>query len=251
MLNIILHGCNGKMGKVLQNIIAQEPDLNLAAGIDRTLSQEPLPFKLYMSPLDCQVKADIVIDFSYHEAIPDLLEYCLRTKTAVVIATTALGPSELDSVHQAATQIPVFHSANMSLGINVLSKMIQCSMGALDDNYNVEIIEKHHNKKVDSPSGTALLLANAVNSTVKEKKDFIYGRHSKSDECKMSDLGIHAVRGGTIPGEHTVIFAGPDEVIEITHTAYSKEVFARGALKAARFLADKEPGLYSMEDLLK
>ena len=250
MLNIILHGCNGKMGRVLQEIISKEADINIAAGIDRNISAQPLPFKLYMSPLDCQVKADVVIDFSNHEAIYGLLEYCTRSKTSVVIATTALGPSELEAIHKASEEIPVFHSANMSLGINVLSKMIKCSVPILEDSYNIEIIEKHHNKKVDSPSGTALLLANSVNDSVIEKKNFIYGRHSKNDECKISDLGIHAIRGGSIPGEHSVIFAGPDEVIEIKHTAYSKEVFARGALKAARFLSDKGPGLYSMEDLV-
>lgn len=250
MLNIILHGCNGKMGKVLQNIISKEAEMNVAAGIDHNMVNEPVPFKLYMSALDCEVKADVVIDFSYHEAVIDLLEYCVTSKTPVVVATTALGNVELEAIKAASQVIPVFHSANMSLGINVLSKMIQSAVPILEDSFNIEIIEKHHNEKTDSPSGTALLLADSVNQVITQKKDYIYGRHGKNDECKITDLGIHAVRGGTIPGEHTVIFAGPDEVIEIKHTAYSKEIFARGALKAAEFIVTRTPGLYSMEDMI-
>ncbi|MDD4565171.1 MAG: 4-hydroxy-tetrahydrodipicolinate reductase, partial [Eubacteriales bacterium] len=153
-------------------------------------------------------------------------------------------------IEKASEEIPIFHSANMSLGINVLSKMLKISIPILEDAFNVEIIEKHHNKKVDSPSGTALLLANSVNEAVSEKKDFVFGRHSKNDKCKITDLGIHSIRGGTIPGEHTVIFAGPDEVIELTHMVFSKEVFARGALKAAKFIVTKGNGLYSMEDMI-
>lgn len=250
MLNVILHGCNGKMGKTLQKIISEEPDMSIMAGIDSSISENPVPFKFYMSPLDCETKADVVIDFSYYDAIEDLLSYCLKAKVPVVIATTALGEKELELIEKASEEIPIFHSANMSLGINVLSKMLKISIPILEDAFNVEIIEKHHNKKVDSPSGTALLLANAVNGAVSEKKDFVFGRHSKNDECKITDLGIHSIRGGTIPGEHTVIFAGPDEVIELTHTVFSKEVFARGALKAAKFIVSKGNGLYSMEDMI-
>lgn len=214
------------------------------------MADEPLPFKLYMSALDCEVKADVVIDFSYHEAVPELIEFCVKSKTPVVVATTALSDAEEEIVRKASEVIPVFRSANMSLGINVLSKMIKAATPVLEDTFNVEIIEKHHNKKLDSPSGTALLLADSINEVISQKKDYIYGRHGKKDECKITDLGIHAVRGGTIPGEHTVIFAGPDEVIEVKHTAYSKEVFARGAIKAAQYIASKTKGLYSMEDII-
>ena len=250
MLNIILHGCNGKMGKTLQKIISEEPDMRVLAGIDHTISEDPVPFKFYMSPLDCETKADVVIDFSYHDAIEDLLGYCLKSKVPVVIATTALGDRELELLWKASEEIPVFHSANMSLGINVLSKMLKTSVPTLEDDFNIEIIEKHHNKKVDSPSGTALLLANSINEVASKKKDFVFGRHSKNDQCKITDMGIHSIRGGTIPGEHTVIFAGPDEVIELTHTVFSREVFARGALKAAKFIVTKGNGLYSMEDMI-
>jgi 4-hydroxy-tetrahydrodipicolinate reductase len=250
MLNVILHGCNGKMGKTLQNIISQEPDISVIAGIDPNMGSEPVPFKLYMSPLDCETKADVVIDFSRHDAIEDLLTYCVRAKVPVVIATTGLGDRELELIWKASEEIPVFHSANMSLGINVLSKMIKTAVPILEDAFNIEIVEKHHNKKIDSPSGTALLLANAINDTVKKKKDFVFGRHSKNDRCEITDMGIHSIRGGTIPGEHTVIFAGPDEVIEVTHTVYSRNIFAYGALKAAKFIVNKSSGLCTMEDMI-
>lgn len=250
MLNIILHGCNGKMGKTLQRIIAQDPDLTVSAGIDSFIGEEPVPFKFYMSSVDCDAKGDVVIDFSHHEAIEDLLRFCVSAKLPVVIATTALSDEDLEKVSKASEEIPVFRSANMSLGINVLSKMLKAAVPVLEDDFNIEIIEKHHCKKIDSPSGTALLLAAAINEATEEKKEYIYGRHSKNDNCKLSEIGIHAVRGGSIPGEHTVIFAGPDEVIELTHTVYSKEVFARGALKAAKFIVTKGNGLYSMEDMV-
>ncbi len=251
MLNIILHGCNGKMGKTLQKIISEDPHMSVLAGIDRNISEEPVPFNFYMSPLDCEIKADVVIDFSNHSAIEELLSFCLRTKSPVVIATTALGDRELELLWKAAEEIPVFHSANMSLGINALARMLKISVPILEDDFNIEIIEKHHNKKVDSPSGTALLLANSINEVVKVKKDYVFGRHSKNDQCKITDMGIHSIRGGTIPGEHTVIFAGPDEVIELTHTVFSREIFARGALKAAKFIVTKGRGLYSMEDMME
>lgn len=250
MLKVILHGCNGKMGKTLQKIISQESDMSVIAGIDPNMGDEPVPFKLYVSPLDCETKADVVIDFSRHDAIEDLLTYCVKVKAPVVIATTGLDDKELELIWKASEGIPVFHSANMSLGINVLSKMLKHAVPILEEDFNIEIVEKHHNKKIDSPSGTALLLANSINEAAAQKKEYVFGRHSKNDQCKITEMGIHSVRGGTIPGEHTVIFAGPDEVIELTHTAYSREVFAHGAIKAAKFIVNKSSGLYSMEDML-
>lgn len=250
MLKVIIHGCNGKMGKTLQKIISQESDMSVIAGIDPNMGDEPVPFKLYVSPLDCETKADVIIDFSRHDAIEDLLTYCVKAKVPVVIATTGLDDKELELIWKASEEIPVFHSANMSLGINVLSKMLKHAVPILEEDFNIEIVEKHHNKKIDSPSGTALLLANAINEAAVQKKEFVFGRHSKNDQCKITEMGIHSVRGGTIPGEHTVIFAGPDEVIELTHTAYSREVFAHGAIKAAKFIVNKSSGLYSMEDML-
>lgn len=248
MIEVILNGCNGKMGKVLQQLIDQEPDMEVIAGIDKNIDGSN-PFKLYMSLMDCSQSADVIIDFSHHTATAALLAYCIKSKTPVVIATTALGDLELALVREASLSIPVFNSSNMSLGINTIAKVLKEIVPVLEADFNVEIIEKHHNKKTDSPSGTALLLAASINASCVVKKDYIYGRYSKMDDCKITDLGIHAVRGGTIPGEHTIIFAGPDEVIEITHTALSRDIFARGALKAAKYLVSREPGLYSMEDL--
>jgi 4-hydroxy-tetrahydrodipicolinate reductase len=180
-----------------------------------------------------------------------LLDFAVTKSMPVVVATTALDEDALDSLRKAAGTIAVFRSSNMSLGVNVISKMSQMAVPALEGDYNIEIIEKHHNKKVDSPSGTALMIADAINEKCALKKDYIYGRHGKNDEVKITDLGIHAVRGGTLPGQHSVLFAGPDETIEITHTVYSRKVFAIGALKAAHFILGKAPGLYSMDNLIE
>jgi 4-hydroxy-tetrahydrodipicolinate reductase len=250
MINVILHGCNGRMGKTLQRIISQESDMTVIAGIDPIMCSEPVPFKLYLSPLDCETKSDVVIDFSRHDAIEDLLTYCVSAKVPVVIATTALDESQLDLIDKASEEIPIFHSANMSLGINVVSKMLKTAIPVLEEDFNTEIVEKHHSKKLDSPSGTALFLADAINAAATHKKEYIFGRHGKNDRCSITEMGIHSVRGGSIPGEHTIIFAGPDEVIELKHTVYSRDVFAYGALKAARFLVSKTNGLYGMEDMV-
>lgn len=249
MIKIILHGCNGRMGRVLQEIIASSEDCTVVAGIDR-YEGNGLTFPVFETPDKCDVTADVVIDFSNHSAIKDLMYYCVDTKTPVVVATTALGDEEKQLLKEASEHIAVFNSFNMSLGINVIAKVMETMMSVLEDDFNVEIVEKHHNQKIDSPSGTALLLADAINDACKVKKDYIYGRHSRADECKMTDLGIHAVRGGTIPGEHTIIFAGPDEVIEVTHTALSRNIFARGALKAAKYISGMKSGLYSMKEMI-
>ncbi|MDR2771055.1 MAG: 4-hydroxy-tetrahydrodipicolinate reductase [Clostridiales Family XIII bacterium] len=250
MLRIILNGVNGRMGSALRTAIEAEADLQIIAGFDKKFGGEPLPFKFYTNPEDCAHGADVVIDFSHFTAIPALLEYCLRTKTPVVVATTALGEAERALVEDAAARIPVFHSANMSLGVNVLLHAARLAAPALESDFNIEIVEKHHKEKTDSPSGTALLIAEAINDALAVKKDFVFGRHGKDDDCKITELGIHAVRGGALPGEHSILFLGPDEVIEFKHTIFSRNVFALGAVNAARFLAGKPPGLYSMDDLL-
>ncbi len=249
MLKVILHGSSGRMGKVLQSIISDAPDMEVVAGID-SVPDPNAGFPLFTVPSDCNADADVVIDFSNHAAVPKLLDFCSARKLPLVLCTTALTEDCLKKADEAASVIPVFRSANMSLGINILAKALKTITPTLEPSFNVEIIEKHHNKKKDSPSGTAILLADAVNSACLNKKDYIYGRHGKADECKITDLGIHAVRGGTIPGEHTVIFAGPDEVIELSHTALSGNVFAEGAVKAAAFIAGKPAGKYNMDDLI-
>ncbi|MFA5528011.1 MAG: 4-hydroxy-tetrahydrodipicolinate reductase [Peptostreptococcales bacterium] len=248
MIKVIIHGFNGKMGKVLQNIISDDPTMEIVAGID-PIDRESEFCPVYKSFSDCPIKADVIIDFSHFSAIPALIEHAVNTKTPAVICTTGLTEDVLNLIRDSSKSVALFRSSNMSLGINVLKKALEVVVGPLESNFNIEIIEKHHNKKVDSPSGTALLLADAINDSCKVKKDYIYGRHSKNDECKITDLGIHAVRGGTIPGEHIVIFAGPDEIIELKHTALSRNIFANGAVEAAKFLSKQKTGLYDMSHL--
>jgi 4-hydroxy-tetrahydrodipicolinate reductase len=250
MIRIIVNGVNGKMGIALRAAIEAAPDMQVIAGFDKNFGDAPLPFKLYTDPADCTHGADVVIDFSHYTAIPALLEYCLRTDTPAVIATTALGDAEDALVREASARIPVFRTANMSLGVNVVSHMAKLAAPALESNFGIEIVEKHHSKKTDAPSGTALMLAKAINGALATPKDLVFGRHGKNDAYKITDLGIHAIRGGGVPGEHTVLFLGPDEVIEIKHTVFSRNIFALGAIKAARFTAEKAPGLYNMDDLI-
>lgn len=249
MLNIILNGCNGRMGQVLTKTIAEKDDMQVVAGIDAHPEQKN-DYPVFGSPQECDIKADVIIDFSHFSAVPNLLRYCIDVKTPVVVATTALDEECFAMLAEAAQTIPVFRSANMSLGINALAKAIKAITPVLEKDFNVEIIEKHHTKKLDSPSGTAILLADKVNEACETKKEYIYGRHSKHDEFRMDQIGIHAVRGGTIPGEHTVIFAGPDEVIELNHLALSRDIFANGAVAAAQFIVKQEKGQYSMDDLV-
>lgn len=257
-MNIIINGINGRMGRVVLETVSADGN-TVVAGFDKAPTPENnIPFDkdgkeipVYASPADFAGKADVIIDFSHYSAIPAIVDYALNTKTPIVVATTALEDAEEQLLEDASKTIPVFHSSNMSLGINVMAKMLQVAAPALEEKFNVDIIEKHHNQKADSPSGTALLLANAMNESFATEKDYIYGRHSKKDECKISDMGIHAVRGGTMPGQHTIIFMGPDETIEITHTAYSRNIFAQGAAKAAAFIKELPAGYYTMNDLIK
>jgi len=249
MITVILHGCKGRMGQVIMDLISQSEHLMLAAGIDLEVDGTE-GYPAYATFEECPINGDVLIDFSHHTCIPGVLDYCVSTNTPAVIATTALGELERAAIEEASRSIPVFNSFNMSLGINAIAKLMKTLVPLLENEFNIEIVEKHHNKKKDSPSGTSLLLADSINEACQNKKTYVYGRHGKDDECKISDLGIHAVRGGTIPGEHTIIFAGPDEVIEITHTALSRSIFARGSLKAAEYIITCEKGLYAMADLI-
>ena len=250
MLNVILNGASGRMGRVLNRLIAEKEDMQVIAGIDIT-GKKLDDYPVYSSPDEVQEKADVVIDFSHFSAVPGIAAWCASHNTPLVIATTALDDACQKAINDAATVIPVFQSANMSLGVNALLKAVAAITPALEENFNVEIIEKHHNKKLDSPSGTAVMLADKVNETSKADKNYIYGRHSKHDEFSMDDIGIHAIRGGSIPGIHTVMYCGPDEVIELTHTAFSRDIFGKGAITAARFIIAQQPGRYSMDDVLK
>ncbi|MGX7125424.1 4-hydroxy-tetrahydrodipicolinate reductase [Enterococcus viikkiensis] len=248
MIDILLSGANGRMGRVLQTMIAQQPTMQVVAGIDREAFEADFP--TYQTIADFQVAVDVIIDFSHYTAVPAVLEYAVEKKIPVVIATTGLTDEVKTQLFAASEKTAVFFSANMSLGINLLAKAIREITPVLEDEFNIEIVEKHHNQKKDSPSGTALLLADAVNDAVSTKKTYVYGRHGNDLENPLSELGIHAIRGGTIPGEHTVIYAGPDEVIELNHLALSRNIFASGAVKAAKYIRTKNTGLYNMEKLI-
>ena len=256
MIKVIISGISGRLGTALCSAIKEDADFEnfeVVAGFDQKDGHEDgIPiFTLPRTNYEEIPAADVVIDFSFYAFVPEVLRYCAETKTPIVVATTALGEPEQKLVRDVADIVPVFHSANMSLGVNLVAKMSQLAAPVIEDNYNIEIVEKHHNKKKDAPSGTAILLADAINSSLEKQKDYVFGRHGREEAPKISELGIHAVRGGTIPGTHTVMFAGPDEVIEITHTVYSIKVFAVGALKAAEFITGKAPGLYDMNCLIE
>lgn len=237
------------MGRVILDTAENSSEFNVVCCIDSAANGDE-PIKTYASLESAPVCSGVVVDFSHHSAIPALVDFCTKRHQPLVVATTALEESDIALLRAAAETVPVFHSFNMSIGINLIAKIMGVIVPQLEADFNVEIIEKHHNQKKDSPSGTALLLADSVNASCSKKKNYIYGRHGKSDECKITDMGIHAVRGGTIPGEHTVLFAGDDEIIEIKHSALSRKIFARGALAAAKFTAGKEKGFYTMKDML-
>ena len=236
------------MGRVIFEMAERSDSFRVVCCVDSAATGDE-QFKVYKSLDSCPDCSGVVVDFSHHTAVPALVDFCTSRSLPLVVATTALDDSDIAMLKRASESVPVFHSYNMSIGINLIAKMMGVVVPPLESGFNVEIIEKHHNLKKDSPSGTALLLADAVNASCRTKKDYIYGRQGKADECKITDLGIHAVRGGTIPGEHTVIFAGDDEIIEIKHTALSRKIFARGALAAAEFTAKKEKGFYTMRDM--
>ena len=246
-MKVIINGYSGTMGQVLTKCVADDEELELVAGISPK-HHDVDGFNTYSSFADVKEDSDVVIDFSNPLALDGILEYCLKTKTPVVLATTGYNDEEMEKIHEAAKQIPVFLSFNMSLGVNILLKLVKEAAKNLA-NFDIEIIEKHQNKKVDSPSGTAVMIANAVKE-IREQSEFIYGRHGRTGKRQQNEVGIHAVRGGTIVGEHSAIFAGNDEILEINHSARSKNVFAEGAIAAAKYLVNQEPGFYNMDDML-
>jgi 4-hydroxy-tetrahydrodipicolinate reductase len=199
----------------------------------------------------CNVEVDVVIDFSHPSAFNDVLDFAVSRKVALVMATTGLSQANVKALEAASGSIPVFFSANMSLGVNLMVDLVKKAAKVLENNFDIEIIEMHHNQKIDAPSGTALAIADAINSVLEQKREYIYDRHSRRKKRSPSEIGIHAIRGGTIVGDHSVIFAGNDEIIEIKHTAMSKEIFGVGALKAAGFIKSKKPGIYNMNDLVE
>jgi len=250
MIKVLMSGCNGKMGQVITKLSSQFDELKIVAGYDKNDAIEN-PYPVFKDLKDCNVDLDVIIDFSHPSAFNSVLDFAVSRKVALVMATTGLSQANIKSLEDASSVIPVFFSSNMSLGVNLVVDLVQKATKVLEDNFDIEIIELHHNQKIDAPSGTALTLAEAINSVLHQKRDYTFDRHSRRKKRSKSEIGIHSIRGGTIVGEHSVIFAGNDEIIEIKHTATSKEVFGIGALKAAAFIVSKKPGLYNMKDLVE
>ena len=247
---IIISGCNGRMGRVVESICEADPDVSVLAGFD--VSLESRAFPVFVSPANFTGEADAVIDFSSPAALDGLLAFALERKVPLVLATTGYSDEQLAQIDEASKRIPIFRSANMSLGINVLLELVKKAAAVLGDSYDIEIVEKHHNRKVDAPSGTALMIADAAASALNFKPEYVYERHSVRQSRDKKEIGISAVRGGTIVGIHEIMFAGRDEIIEIKHTAMSREIFANGAVKAAKFLAGmSKPGMYDMSMLVE
>lgn len=250
MTRIIMHGCNGKMGQVITGICKEDSNVKIVAGID-VIDNKDNGYPVFTDIDACDVEADVIVDFAAAVAVDKLLNYAEAKSIPVVLCTTGLSPEQLNRVSQVSEKVAILKSANMSLGINTIMKLLKDAIAVFGPaGYDVEIVEKHHNLKVDAPSGTALALADSINEASNNQYEYIYDRSQTRNKRDKKELGISAVRGGTIVGEHEVLFAGIDEVIEIKHTAYSKSVFAKGAVEAAKFLAGKPAGMYNMSDVI-
>lgn len=258
MIKMIIHGAMGRMGRKIAELAQQDPAVMVAAGIDAAaerLTEEEkkgFSFPLYASCAQCAEEADVVVDFSTAAAADGLLAFCAEKKIPLVFCTTGLSEEQLEKMRKTSEKTAVLRSANMSLGINLLMVLLRKMSAQLAAaGYDIEITERHHNRKIDAPSGTAIALGEAVNEGLPEPYTFVFDRSAKREARSRTEIGFSAVRGGTIVGEHEVIFAGEDEVITFAHSAYSRAVFGKGALEAAKYLAGKEPGMYSMEDVLE
>lgn len=251
MIKIIMHGCNGHMGQVISEIVKNDEFSTIVAGIDLN-NEKKNDYPVFQLFTECEVDADVIIDFASAKATDSLLDFCLQKRIPVVLCTTGLSEQQLERIENDSKKVAILKSANMSLGINTLLKLLQDAAKVfVPAGYDVEIIEKHHNQKIDAPSGTALALADSINEVFDNEYVYKYDRTLEREKREKKEIGMSVVRGGTIVGEHEVIFAGTDEVIEIKHTAYSKAVFGKGAVEAAKFLAGKAPGLYNMSDVIK
>ncbi|WP_066504317.1 4-hydroxy-tetrahydrodipicolinate reductase [Abyssisolibacter fermentans] len=254
MIKVVLNGYMGKMCQVLIDEINNTDDMIITAGIDTKVSnkdeirENSIP--LYSNPYDIKEKADVIIDFSHPSCVKELVAYALYKNIPLVIATTGLSISSKNIIEEASKSIPIFISANMSIGVNLLLKLVNESAKLLNESFDIEIIEKHHNKKVDAPSGTAYMIADNINRTLNNTKNLVFLRHGNQSKRSSCEIGIHSIRCGTIVGEHSVIFAGNDEILEISHKALSKKIFANGALNAARFIIGKAPKVYNMNNMI-
>lgn len=250
MTRIIISGCNGKMGRVIAQCAENRQDCEIVGGID-IRNNESAGFPVFTSAQEIDIQADVIIDFSNPAALSSLLSYCKQHHLPIVLCTTGFSKQQLEEIEEAGKEIAIFHSGNMSLGINLIIELSKKAANVFGNSFDIEIVEKHHNQKIDAPSGTALMIADAVASTMDQEPKYVYDRHSYRRPRGKNEIGIHSVRGGTIVGEHEVIFAGHDELLTISHCAQSKEIFAVGAINAAVFMVSKSPKIYTMSDLLQ
>lgn len=251
MVNVLMHGCNGRMGQMITGLVKEDPEITIAAGVDKF--QEPQnPYPVFDSIGKCDVRADVVIDFSTAAALEEVLAYCVEKQVPAVLCSTGYSEEQLGRIAEASEKTAILKSANMSMGINLLLKLLKDAAKVLSPaGYDIELVERHHNQKLDAPSGTALALADSINDAMGGQYEYVYDRSQVRRKREKKEMGISAVRGGTIVGEHEVIFAGVDEVIEFKHTAFSRSVFGKGAVEAAKFLAGRPAGMYDMSDVIQ
>lgn len=247
MTDIILNGCNGKMGAAVTKAVSERDDCRIVAGVD--LYGDNSNYKVYRNFSELDVKGDVIIDFSNPSVLDSMLAYAKENNTPLIICTTGFSETQVAQIKEASKNVATFYSGNMSLGINLIIELSKKAASILGGSFDVEIIEKHHNQKIDAPSGTALMIADGISKVLTDSQ-YVYDRHSYRKKREKNEIGIHAIRGGTIVGEHEVIFAGHDEIFSLKHQALSKEVFAVGAVNAAVYLKGKESGMYDMGNLL-
>lgn len=251
MTRVIMHGCNGKMGQTISGLIAADEEIEIVAGVD-AYDEGKNSYPVFSSIAECDVAADAIIDFSAAPAVDAMISYCVDRQIPCVLCTTGLSQEQLARVQEASKKVAILKSANMSLGINMLLKLLKEAAGILAPaGFDIEIVEKHHNLKLDAPSGTAIALANSINEELDHTYHYVYDRSQVREKRDGKEIGISAVRGGTIVGDHDVIFAGADEVVTFSHRAYSKAVFGKGAIQAAKFLAGKPAGMYDMSNVIE
>lgn len=248
-IRIFLNGCNGRMGKVIVEMASADEDVTIVAGADP--NQTSVGFPVYACAPECREDFDVIIDFSHISALPDVLRLSSDRQKPLVLCTTGLSEENKKSLFALSEIVPVFYSGNMSLGINVLMRLVKQAASILYPDFDIEIVEAHHNQKLDAPSGTALMIADAVNETLDHKLEYVYDRHDKLQKRDKKEISLHAIRGGSIIGEHQVIFAGSEEILTVSHSAINRNVFARGAIAAAKFMPGKKAGMYSMTDLVE
>lgn len=249
MIRIILSGCNGKMGKVIARSVLERSDCKIVAGVDMNTNEND-NFEVFKSIMEVKCNADVIIDFSHPNALDLLLNFAIKNKIPIVFCTTGFSDEQISKIKDASNIIPIFYSENMSLGISLLIELCKRAANVLGRDFDIEILEKHHNQKIDAPSGTAVMIANKIASVLGGNSHYVYDRHSYRKPRNKNEIGIHSVRGGTIVGEHEVIFAGQDELLKISHSAQSKEIFALGSINAAIFICKKTASLYDVSDLL-